>query len=248
MIRRGLRALGTVMIVAGALLLVDAGLTLLWQEPISALYARLQQGDLDTRLDELDARRPTPLERRALGVLPDDRARIAFAARALARRVEPGEPVGRIEIPRIGLSRVVVQGTGTSDLRKGPGHYPRTPLPGAPGTVGIAGHRTTYGAPFRHVDRLRAGDRIVVRTPYARIVYVVQRLRIVPPTATWVVARRRYDRLVLTACHPLYSAAKRIVVFARRAQARPAGALRRALANGVQTRSSGGADRPKQTS
>ena len=88
-------------------------------------------------------------------------------------------------------------------------------VPGAPGTVGIAGHRTTYGAPFRHVDRMRPGDRIEVETAYATITYRVERLRIVPPSATWVVGRRNFDRLVLTACHPLYSAAKRIVVFAR---------------------------------
>ena len=65
-----------------------------------------------------------------------------------------------------------VEGTGTSDLRKGPGHYPATPLPGERGTVGIAGHRTTYGAPFRHIDRGQArGDRITLTMPYGRFVY-----------------------------------------------------------------------------
>ena len=97
----------------------------------------------------------------------------------------------------------------------GPGHYPETPLPGARGTVAIAGHRTTYGAPFRRVDRLERGDPIELRMPYGRFTYRVERTRVVAPTATWVTRRVAYDRLVLTACHPLYSAAGRIVVFAR---------------------------------
>lgn len=225
-LRRALRALSTVLIVSGVLLLADAGLTVTWQEPLSAVYGLLQQDKLSGRLDALAARGPTVLEQRALAALPDDSARIAFAARALNRRAHAGEPVGRIRIPKIGVDKVMVEGTGTEDLRKGPGHYPATPLPGAPGTVGIAGHRTTYGAPFRHVDRLRGGDRIVVEMPYAKVTYRVERLRIVAPSATWVTDRRAYDRLVLTACHPLYSAAQRIVVFARRVDEVPTGTLR----------------------
>jgi sortase A len=125
-------------------------------------------------------------------------------------------------MPAIGVSEVVVEGTGTGDLRKGPGHYPATPLPGQHGTVGIAGHRTTYGAPFHDVDDLRKGDRIELAMPYGRFTYRVERTRIVPPTATEVTDRVGYDRLILSACHPLYSAAQRIVVFARleRAEAR----------------------------
>jgi len=212
--RRALRALSSALIVAGVLLLVDAGLTVLWQEPVSALYNRLQQDRLSGRLAELwDA--PTPLEARALASLEDPGDRLAFQARALRRRAEPGQPIGRIAIPRIDLSVVMVEGTGTGDLRKGPGHYPSSPLPGAPGTVAVAGHRTTYGAPFRHVDDLRRGDAIEVVMPYGRFRYEVEKTEIVAPTATEVTRRVRHDRLVLTACHPLYSAAQRIVVFAR---------------------------------
>ena len=221
-VRRALRGLSSVLIVSGLLLLVDAGLTVVWQEPLSAIYAQIQQGRLDGQLDDLAAQPPTEVERRALAALPDDDSRLAFSARALARRAEPGQPLGRIRIPRIGLSRVWVEGTGTGDLKRGPGHYPSTPLPGAPGTVGIAGHRTTYGAPFRTVDKLRARDRIVVEMPYGTFTYRVERTRIVAPTATEVVRRVSYDRLVLTACHPLYSAAQRIVVFARLDGAQPA--------------------------
>jgi sortase A len=123
--------------------------------------------------------------------------------------------MGRIVIPAIGVSDVFVQGTGSADLRKGPGHYPATPLPGERGTVAIAGHRTTYGAPFRSVDKLHAGDRIELRMPYARFTYRVERTKIVPPTELSVTDRVAHDRLVLSACHPLYSAAQRIIVFAR---------------------------------
>jgi sortase A len=225
-LRRALRALSTVLIVAGVLLLADAGLTVTWQEPLSALYAKIEQGRLGGQLDKLQSSViATPADKRALRALPDDSRRIAFAARALDRQAKDGEAIGRIQMPTIGVSQVIVQGTGTSDLHKGPGHYPSTPLPGAPGTVGIAGHRTTYGAPFRRVDQLRPGDRITVRMPYATITYRVQRLRIVDPSATWVVNRRSYDRLVLTACHPLYSAAQRIVVFARLESAKPSPSL-----------------------
>jgi sortase A len=218
-----LRTVGGVLIVAGVLLIADAGLTLLWQEPVSALYARLQQSRLDGQLAQLEHEAATPVERRALLRLPPGERRLAFAARALDRRTRPGKAVGRLRIPSIGLDRVVVDGTDGASLRKGPGHYPSTPLPGAHGTVAIAGHRTTYGAPFRRIDRVRAGQTITVDMPYGRFAYRVERTRIVAPTATWVTQRVSYDRLVLSACHPLYSAAKRIVVFARLVRATPKG-------------------------
>jgi sortase A len=214
-LRRALRALSSVMIVAGAILLADAGLTLLWQEPVSAVYAHLQQGRLSDRLEQLERAPLAPAEQRALERIPDPRRRLAFRARAFGRRLDPGDPAGRIAMPSIGVSEVFVEGTGAGDLRTGPGHYPDTPLPGERGTVAIAGHRTTYGAPFRRIDQLEPGDRIELRMPYGRFVYRVERTRIVEPTETSVIARVDHDRLVLSACHPLYSAAKRIIVFAR---------------------------------
>jgi sortase A len=214
-LRRALRALSTVLIVAGVILLADAGLTLVWQEPLSALYAKLQQGRLDDELQELEDAPLEPREQRALEKIPDPRRRLAFRARALERRLDDGDPIGRIVMPTIGVSDVFVQGTGAGDLRTGPGHYPQTPLPGERGTVAIAGHRTTYGAPFRSIDELDPGDRIELRMPYGRFAYRVERTRIVEPTEISVIDRVDHDRLVLSACHPLYSAAQRIVVFAR---------------------------------
>lgn len=225
--RGWLHALSTVLIVSGILLLADAGLTIAWQEPLSAVYNRFEQSSLSGRLDQEAAGRlaPTRIEKRALKTLPDARSRIAFAARALDRKIKPGQPIGRIRIPRIDLDKVMVEGTTTDVLPKGPGHYPAQPLPGAPGTVAIAGHRTTYGAPFRYINKLRKGDRIVTEMPYAKITYAVDHTRIVKPTDTWVTARRPYDQIILTACNPLYSAAQRIVVFAKQVKAEPSRSL-----------------------
>lgn len=220
-LRRGLRALSTVLIVAGTLMIADAGVTLLWQEPVTALYALIRQGQLG---GQLDAQAATPAQRRVLGALPGDPARIAYLARDLRRTARPGQPIGRISIPRAfgaGKSYVVVQGTDEASLQKGPGHYPKTPLPGLHGTVGIAGHRTTYLAPFRHIDKLRPGDRVVVTMPYARFTYRVEFSRVVLPTALWVTRRVGHDRLILSACTPLYSASHRLVVFARLVGATP---------------------------
>jgi sortase A len=214
-VRRALRALSSVMIVVGAILLIDAGATLLWQEPVSAVYAHYQQNALDGSLDKLERVPLEPAEKRALAKIPDTRRKLAFRARALERRLDDGDAMGRIVLPRIGVSDVFVQGTGTGDLSKGPGHYPATPLPGERGTVAIAGHRTTYGAPFRRIDKLDPGDKIELRMPYGVFTYRVERTRIVPPTDLSVIDRVDHDRLVLSACHPLYSAAQRIIVFAR---------------------------------
>jgi sortase A len=214
-VRTLLRQLSTVLILAGLLLLTDVGLTLVWQEPVSALYTDWRQDALADDLEDLREPDLAPAEVKALERLPLDTDRAAFLARALNRRTDPGDPVGRIRIPEIGLSKVIVEGTDGGSLRKGPGHYPETPLPGIRGTVAVAGHRTTYGAPFRNLDKLEEGDEVVAEMPYGRFVYDVERSQIVDPSATWVTRRVRHNRLVLTACHPLYSAAERIVIFAR---------------------------------
>lgn len=184
--------------VSGALLVLDATVTLVWQEPISGAIASARQSALADRLPE-DPGGGSP----------------AVAAARLAEVTGRGDPLGRISMPTLGRSLVMVEGVGTAALRKGPGHYPDSSLPGQPGTVAVAGHRTTYLAPFRTIDRLERGEPIVLEMPYGRFVYRVEKTRIVPPSATEVTRDVGYDRLVLTACHPLYSAAKRIVVFAR---------------------------------
>lgn len=149
---------------------------------------------------------------------PDD-----SAAERYERRLQTSRAIGRISLPSLKRRYVMVQGTNREPLRKGPGHYPDTPLPGQGGTIGIAGHRTTYLAPFRTIDRLRRGQPVVVTMPYGRFnfTYQVRRTRIVRPTDLWVKRDVGYEQLILSACHPLYSAAKRIVVFARLIAAEP---------------------------
>jgi sortase A len=214
-LRRSLRALAAAAVVVGVLAVTDAALTVVWQEPLTSLISRLHQRALDGQLERLEHAGPTRAERRRVAALPDRTARLTFLAASLRHRTKDGQAVGRLRIPAIGTSMVVVKGAQGPDLRKGPGFYDRSPFPGQHGTVAIAGHRTTYLAPFRHLDRLHAGDAITVRMPYATFHYRVQRRRIVSPKALWVLGRRHYDRLILSACHPLFSAAQRIVVFAR---------------------------------
>lgn len=213
--RRRLRAVSTVLTVAGVLMLGDAALTVVWQEPASALYASVVQGRLSDDLQRLERSQPVGVDRAALRNLATPRRRMAFLARRLRSTTVPDAAVGRIKIARIDANFVLVGGTDAASLRKGPGIYDDVPFPGASGTTAIAGHRTTYRAPFRHIDKLLRGDVIVVEMPYERFTYAVQKTRIVPPNQLSVLRRVAYDRLVLSACHPLYSAAKRIVVFAR---------------------------------
>ena len=225
--RDWLRRLSTVLMVTGFLLLADAGLTVVWQEPVSAAYAWFSQGELESSLEQLeldlDDGGLSALERQALEDLETDELRIAYLARRLERQTDGGEAVGRLDLPSIDEDFVVVHGSDTEALRKGPGIYDATRFPGVPGTSAIAGHRTTYGAPFNNIDALQDGDRITVTMPYARFDYTIEKTEIVKPTATEVIDDVGYDRLVLSACHPLYSAAQRIVVFAELERVTPRG-------------------------
>jgi sortase A len=225
--RRLLRSLSTVLIVSGALMLLDAGLTLVWQEPVSAVYAKIRQSQLGDELDKLALAKPSELDLAALQKLATEKRRMAFLARRLRADAKRGSAVGRIKIEKMKANYVVVNGTDADSLRKGPGIYDDVPFPGMPGTTAIAGHRTTYGAPFRKINKVKKGDEVIVEMPYGTFTYEVEKTRIVKPTALYVIKRVKYDRLVLSACHPLYSAAKRFIVFARlvAAQARGAATL-----------------------
>lgn len=216
-----LRWLATVLMLSGVLLIADAVVAVTWQEPISAYLAARSQDDLEGDLDALAEQGPSPLELRALQSLPDDDKRVAYLARRTREQLAEGDAIGRIVLPTLDRRYVMVNGVAPDDLRRGPGIYDDTEMPGEGGTVGVAGHRTTYGAPFRDIDDLEPGDTIELEMPYADFTYVVQRRAIVEPTDLSVIDDVGYERLVLTACHPLYSAAQRIVVFARLAEMRP---------------------------
>jgi sortase A len=126
-----------------------------------------------------------------------------------------GDAVARIRIPAIGVDKIVVEGVTLSDLKKGPGRYPDSPLPGQPGNAAIAGHRTTYGAPFNRIDELRPGDEILVTTQQGAFRYEMSEQHIVSPSQVEVLEDFGDNRLTLTACHPKYSARQRIVVVAK---------------------------------
>lgn len=223
MLKRLIRDISSVLILSGLLLVIDAGLTLVWQEPVTAAIGLVKRGEINQRYLSLRLPQLTPLEQSALGSMRQTQQRIAFLARREQRQVPTGAAIGKIVISKIGADYDVVQGTDTASLEKGPGHYPGTAFPGLGQTVAIAGHRTTYLAPFRNINALAPGDQIVVTMPYARFTYVVQFRRIVLPTALWVTRNVGYERLVLSACNPLYSAAQRIIVFARLSQVVPLG-------------------------
>jgi sortase A len=139
----------------------------------------------------------------------------------------PGEPVFRIAIPAIELSRVVVEGVDTEDLRKGPGHYPycrrgfdlctqgfKTAWPGEDGRVVISGHRTTYGAPFWDLDKLRSGDAIEIETRWGEFTYSVVEKNVVDDTDSSIVIPGDGSEVVLTTCNPRFSAEQRLIVYA----------------------------------
>jgi sortase A len=194
--RAALRFVASVMMVSGTLLIADAGVTLLWQEPVSAYVAVQKQGDLK-------------------------KAFFDPPKRVIRRMPLKGDSIARIEIPTIGVSDYVVEGTDVDSLRKGPGHYPDTPLPGERGTTAIAGHRTTYGAPFRRIDELKHGQRITIDMPDGHFVYRVEQTKIVDDQDLSVLDPVGHRRLLLSACHPLYSAAQRVIVFARQVRRGP---------------------------
>jgi sortase A len=223
-----MRVLAAVLIAVGCLALADAAVTLVWQEPFSWLYAKLQQDELAGALRKVEAQQPTASEQHVLETISDERARVAFLAREQELSSHSGSAVGRILIPRIGASFVIVDGTDTGDLERGPGLYRETSFPGGEGTTAIAGHRTTFLAPFRHIDALQRGNAIELKMPYALLTYTVLGHSIVAPTDVGAaVANVGYPRLVLSACTPLFSAAKRILVFARLSRVEPRGAARR---------------------
>ncbi len=224
---RLLRIISIALITAGLVILVDVGLTLAWKEPLSSIYGSFQQREAEDELTALEDRFPSEdLLRRALS--EDELSeRVRVLADAFEEEVKRGEGIGRIIIPRIGLNVVVVEGTDTASLQKGPGHYTLanaeelaeqgdgSAFPGQGETMGIAGHRTTYLAPFRRIDEIEPGDEITLQMPYAAFTYTVEKHEIVDPDAVEIVKNVGYDRLVLTACHPLYSAAQRYAQFAK---------------------------------
>jgi sortase A len=229
------RRLGTILAVGGLLVLAYAAAVLFWRDPVTDLYNRYQQNRLDSALtaefEAWDAQFPPGRAEPSRRVLSAARAATAADARRFLGTLEQGQAFGRLEIPRIGVDAVVVHGTRWgADLSRGPGHYERTTVPGLGKTVGIAGHRTTFGAPFRDIDDLRAGDEIALELPYATFRYRVFGHEIVDSDDWSVIRNRGFDTIMLSACHPLYSADQRWIVYGRLVLVQPRGGEAYALA------------------
>ena len=224
--RRLIRDISSVLILSGLLLVLDAGVTVVWQEPVTAAIATIMRGEVNQRYLSY---RTAPLsgdDLRALAGISRLGQRLAYLARLERSQVTPGDAIGQLQIPSLGNTYNIIQGTDTENLEEGPGHYPSTAFPGMGQTVAIAGHRTTYLAPFRFINQLKPGDRISITMRYGKFTYVVQYLRIVKPTDVAVIDDVGYERLVLSACNPIYSAAQRIIVFARLKSVQPLGPAR----------------------
>lgn len=230
--RRASHILSIALITAGILVLADVGITLAYQEPLSSIYSSIKQGEKESQLKTLESDFLTRSDVKEIKHAEESTdpavrkktvsANVAKLAQRLVDESKPGDALGRIEAPGMdGLNMVFVQGTDAASLELGPGHYPETAMPGQGKTVAIAGHRTTYLAPFRHIDSMKRGDKITLRMPYGTFIYSVQKTEIVDPTDVGIIHDTGYERLVLSACHPLYSASQRYIVYARLVHTEP---------------------------
>ena len=214
--RRFASRLGLVIAALGVLLIVWAAVILFFGDPVTALYQDWRQhqlsGQLNKEFEQFKGSTPFSTQKNRT----PSPAEIQAAARRFSSQARSGEAIGRIQIPRIDLNKVVVNGTDWgADLSRGPGRYPRSSWPGMRKVTAIAGHRTTFGAPFRHIDELARGDQIRLLMPYGTFTYRVFAHEVVPSDDWDILHKRGFDTLVLSACHPLYSASHRWIVFAR---------------------------------
>ncbi len=219
--RRATRVLGTLLIAAGLLTAAWVVVVWQWQDPFTALYTHFQQ----ERLAHDYARRAAafhPSLRQSELVAVEQR-QVASEARAYARTLHAGDPLGRIVIGRIGLDMIVVQGTDESSLTKGPGHYLHSGLPGEGHLIYIAGHRTTYLAPFAYINNIRVGDYVRLSVPYGVFTYRVFGHYVVPAGDVSVLRDRGREVLRLQACHPRFFATHRYIVDARLVGVTPTG-------------------------
>jgi sortase A len=210
--RRLLRIVGTLMVVGGVLTLLWVVVVWQWQDPFTALYTRWQQHRLASSYDERFAKFH-PL-RPANATLAAERRTIAREAARYRRESKRGEAIGRIKVPRLHLNMILVNGTDHETLEKGPGRDLRTFMPGQGQLVYIAGHRTTYLAPFSHIDSLRRDDRVTLELPYARFVYRITRHRIVRSDDLSVLKSHGREVVILQACHPRFFATHRYLAYA----------------------------------
>jgi sortase A len=218
--RRFGRVFGTLLVVAGVLTLAWVLCVWRWQDPFTAVYTHIQQ----SRLAGAYERRAQAF-RPALhaGSLASVERQVAASARSYRRTLSTGDPVGRIKIGRVGLDMVVVQGTDHDSLERGPGHYAGSALPGEGRLIYVAGHRTTYLAPFAYINDIRVGDVVTMEVPYGTFTYRVTRHYVVAENAVGVLQDHGRELLRLQACHPRFFASHRYLVDARLVAVTPRG-------------------------
>jgi sortase A len=221
--QRILRVTGTLMLVSGVALLVWVLVVWRWQDPFTALYTTWKQHQLsksyERRAGAFEA--PSFKATAASGVTA---AQIRAAARRYRLESTRGQAIGRLRVSRLGLNMVVVDGTDHDSLKKGPGRDRRTYMPGEGQLIYIAGHRTTYLAPFAHIERMKAGDAISLEVPYGTFRYRVFTHRIVNADDLAVLHSHGREIVELQACHPRFFASHRYIVYARLTQIDPQGA------------------------
>jgi sortase A len=208
--------LGTFLLVVGIGVLAWAATVYLWKDPFTTAYTAYEQRRLASNLDSaFDEWRPVADPVSEPGNAPPSRDDVSREARRFRLASDDGDAIARLKVPRLDLSVVVVNGTSTGDLRRGPGRHEESFMPGEGELVYVAGHRTTYGAPFSAVDELERGDPITLELPYGTVEYRVTRHRIVDDNDLSVLESQGREELVLQACHPRFFASQRYLVYAR---------------------------------
>lgn len=204
MIRRIVRGIGKTLISVGVLIL----LFVVYQLWGTGLTHEREQKSLRSQfarqLAAPAAADPAPATTPTTGVAPT----------TVPVQLTEGDAAAVIDIPKIGLDEVIVEGVGVEELKKGVGHYPDTKMPGEKGNAALAGHRTTYGHPFNRLDELAPGDEISVTTRAGTFKYLVAEKKVVTPESVEVLDDSPDNRLTLTTCHPKYSAEQRLIVVA----------------------------------
>lgn len=220
--RRFTRTLGTLMIIAGVGSLAWAFAVWKWEDPVTSLYTAFQQRSLEsTYKDRIEGyRQRPPISSASLAAM---RRELRAEAGRYRRETRRGDAIGRLIVPGLDLNVLFVKGTDNRTLKRGPGLHDRTFMPGQGRLIYIAGHRTTYGAPFSKIDHLGKGDRITLEMPYATFVYSVTRSIIVPGTQLSVLKSRSREEVALQACHPRFFATHRWITYGRLVQVVPRG-------------------------
>jgi sortase A len=209
-LRRGVRELGLALITIGVIIL------------LFVLYQLFGTGVAESHSQSTLAKQFNQAVTAAKGGSPaTDNPTLGSGSSSSQSQAEPSAPPGgaidHLIIPRIGVNKFVVEGVQVDDLMKGPGHYPGTVLPGQDGNAAIAGHRTTYGAPFFDLNELSVGDPIYITDLAGRtFTYTVsQPPRVVSPNDVSVLNPTPYAALTLTTCNPRFEATSRLIVVAR---------------------------------